>query len=103
MTDLVTDDLIRRLRIPERGDFTIGDEAADEIEKLNELVKTMTARIEYLRNDIHSCGPTCSRAGCVNGRLRAALEYVLEDENTGIPRASSACRRVVRTALESTK
>jgi hypothetical protein len=33
--------------------------------------------IEYLRNDIHSCGPTCSRAGCVNGRLRAALQKVV--------------------------
>ena len=30
--------------------------------------------IEQLRNDLHSCGPTCSRAGCVNGRLRAALQ-----------------------------
>ena len=31
--------------------------------------------------------------------LREALEYVLLDEPTGIPRASSACRRVVALAL----
>ena len=26
--------------------------------------------------DIHSCGPTCTRAGCVNARLRAALTLI---------------------------
>lgn len=31
--------------------------------------------------------------------LLAALQYVLEDELTGVPRASSSCRRVVRDAI----
>jgi len=43
---------------------------------------TTTARLRYelglvqdalanARADIHSCGPTCTRAGCVNARLQA--------------------------------
>lgn len=31
--------------------------------------------------------------------LLAALEYVMEDEPNGVPRASSACRKVVAAAI----
>jgi hypothetical protein len=30
--------------------------------------------IERLRNDLHSCGPTCTRAGCVAAGLRLRVK-----------------------------
>ena len=33
----------------------------------------LQARVDTLLNDIHSCGPTCQRAGCVNAVLRAEV------------------------------
>lgn len=42
----------------------------------------------------------CSRAKAEIERLRAALQYVLEDEANLMPRATSACRAVVRRALQ---
>lgn len=30
---------------------------------------TLRAELDALRNAIHSCGPTCTKAGCVNRRL----------------------------------
>ena len=35
-------------------------------------------RAEYERAMVHSCGPTCTRAGCVNARLRAALQDAID-------------------------
>ena len=43
----------------------------------------LRAERDQLVNDVHSCGPTCTRAGCVNRRLREALrEYVAAADNS---------------------
>jgi hypothetical protein len=33
---------------------------------------------DALRNHIHTCGPTCTKAGCVNTRLRAAARMAVD-------------------------
>ena len=33
---------------------------------------------DRLRDQIHTCGPTCSKAGCVNRRLREAAQAVVD-------------------------
>ena len=63
--------------------------------------------------DIHSCGPTCTRAGCVNVRLRANVLLLrnaligLEDATSNIPGDYGPdVWRVIesaRQALEKTK
>ena len=39
----------------------------------------MLAELERLRADIHSCGPTCTRAGCVAARLREERDQLRKD------------------------
>ena len=63
MTDITT--RLRRIYVSEGANYVT--EAADLIDKLR-------AERDQLVNDVHSCGPTCQRAGCVNRRLRDALE-----------------------------
>jgi len=44
-------------------------------------VKALEAERDRLRDHIHTCGPTCMKAGCVNRRLRELLSdavYALE-------------------------
>jgi len=37
-------------------------------------VKALEDERDNLRDHIHTCGPTCMKAGCVNRRLREAIE-----------------------------
>ena len=62
MTDIT--ERLRRIYVAEGTNYV--QEAADLIERLR-------AERDALVNDVHSCGPTCRMAGCVNRRLREAL------------------------------
>jgi len=42
--------------------------------EIHRLIKERDA----LHDHIHTCGPTCSKAGCVNRRLREAIRGALE-------------------------
>jgi len=42
--------------------------------EIHRLIKERDA----LRDHIHTCGPTCKRAGCVNRRLREAVRGALD-------------------------
>lgn len=53
--------------------------------------------IERLRTDVHSCHGGCSRAGCVNVRLRAALDKIAERMSSDDP--CSALVQIARDAL----
>ena len=58
---------LRRIYVAEGANYV--QEAADTIEKLR-------AERDQLVNDVHSCGPTCTRAGCVNRRLRERVTHL---------------------------
>ena len=66
MTDIT--ERLRRIYVTDGANYV--QEAADLIDKLR-------AERDQLVNDVHSCGPTCQRAGCVNRRLREALQLSL--------------------------
>jgi hypothetical protein len=38
------------------------------------LLRSQAAEIERLTNHIHTCGPNCTKAGCMNKELRAEIE-----------------------------
>ena len=65
MTDIT--ERLRRIYVAEGANYV--QEAADTIDKLR-------AERDQLVNDVHSCGPTCTRAGCVNRGLREVLRGV---------------------------
>jgi hypothetical protein len=64
-----------------------------------------------LVNDVHSCGPTCAKAGCVNRGLREVLrEYVAAADGltSGVYDVAAMLRfgeadKAARAALEQTK
>lgn len=100
---------LRRLYVQDGTNYV--QEAADLIDKLR-------AERDALVNDVHSCGPTCARAGCVNRRLRDALrEYVAAADNSvrsSDQRSASSCQlaamlrfgeadKAARAALGETK
>lgn len=52
-----------------------------------------TTELEYLRDAI-------AERDAENIRLRVLLDYVLNDEPNGVPRASSECRKYIRSQLK---
>ena len=66
MTDIT--ERLRRIYVAEGANYVT--EAADTIDRLR-------AERDRLVNDVHSCGPTCRMAGCVNRVLRDALQLSL--------------------------
>lgn len=73
---------LRRLYVQDGTNYV--QEAADLIDKLRaerdmwkDIVTQRDRQILGLVNDVHSCGPTCTKAGCVNRRLRDALQLSL--------------------------
>lgn len=74
---------LRRLYVQDGTNYV--QEAADTIDKLR-------AERDQLVNDVHSCGPTCRMAGCVNRRLRDALKEIAwsNDSAWQADRASAA-------------
>ena len=76
MTDIT--ERLRRIYVTEGANYV--QEAANEIQRLRaerdmwkDTVTQRDRQILGLVNDVHSCGPTCRMAGCVNRRLRDAL------------------------------
>lgn len=67
MTDIT--ERLRRLYVQDGTNYV--QEAAD-------LIVCLRAERKALVNDVHSCGPTCTKAGCVNRRLRERVAH-LED------------------------
>ena len=65
MTDITT--RLRSIYVSEGANYV--QEAAD-------LIECLRAERRALVNDVHSCGPTCTKAGCVNRRLRDALTHL---------------------------
>ena len=89
MTDITK--RLRRLYVSEGANYV--QEAADLIDKLR-------AERDQLVNDVHSCGPTCQKAGCVNRRLRDALESIKHDSEFF---SVSHLRSLAKIALEQKK
>lgn len=89
MTDIT--ERLRRLYVQDGTNYV--QEAADLIDKLR-------AERDRLVNDVHSCGPTCARAGCVNRVLRNALETIKHDSEFF---SVSHLRSLAKIALEKTK
>ena len=65
MTDIT--ERLRRIYVSEGANYV--QEAADLIDKLR-------AERDALVNDVHSCHNNCTRAGCVNRRLREQVRDV---------------------------
>ena len=82
---------LRRLYVQDGTNYV--QEAADLIDKLR-------AERDALVNDVHSCGSTCQRAGCVNRVLRNALESIKHDSEFF---SVSHLRSLAKIALEQTK
>ena len=89
MTDIT--ERLRRIYVAEGANYV--QEASDLIDKLR-------AERDQLVNDVHSCGPTCAKAGCVNRRLRDALESIKHDSEFF---SASHLRSLAKIALEQTK
>jgi hypothetical protein len=65
MTDIT--ERLRRLYVQDGTNYV--QEAAD-------LIVCLRAERKALVNDVHSCGPTCQKAGCVNRRLRERVVHL---------------------------
>ena len=89
----MTDITKRLLRIYVSEGANYVQEAADTIDKLR-------AERDALVNDVHSCHNNCTRAGCVNRRLRDALESIKHDSEFF---SASHLRSLAKIALEQTK
>ena len=96
---------LRRLYVQDGTNYV--QEAADTIDKLRaerdmwkDTVTQRDRQILGLVNDVHSCGPTCRMAGCVNRRLRDALENIKHDSEFF---SVSHLRNLAKIALEQTK
>ena len=89
----MTDITKRLLRIYVSEGANYVQEAADTIDKLR-------AERDALVNDVHSCHNNCTRAGCVNRRLRDALENIKHDSEFF---SVSHLRNLAKIALEQTK
>ena len=50
-------------------------EAATALTYLSERNKALEAEVERLGGGMHTCHADCTKAGCVNARLREALEW----------------------------
>ena len=88
MTDIT--ERLRRLYVADGTNYV--QEAADLIECLRAERKSMV-------NDVHSCHANCTKAGCVNRRLRDAL-LMCRTAGDGLTLAQEA---QIRAALGETK
>ena len=103
MTDIT--ERLRRIYVAEGANYV--QEAANEIQRLRaerdmwkDTVTQRDRQILGLVNDVHSCHNNCTRAGCVNRRLREALESIKHDSEFF---SVSNLRSQARIALEQTK
>ena len=75
-------------------------EGANYVQEAADLIDNLRAERDRLVNDVHSCGPTCRMAGCVNRVLRNALETIKHDSEFF---SASHLRSLAKIALEQTK
>ena len=74
---------------------------------LTAALQAMTAERDELRAHIHTCGPTCTKAGCINSRQSKELEQLTETSIWQAGRISAlmdevaAQRKALETALET--
>lgn len=47
---------------------------------LSNTIESLQAENEQRRNQLHTCHPDCSKAGCVNGRLRRDIERLRKEK-----------------------
>jgi hypothetical protein len=87
-------DLIDNLRSKQaRADQYHAAELADitaERDGWKSIAEQRAGQMKALVNDVHSCGPTCQKAGCVNRRLRekvAHLEQLITDATYTLSKA----------------
>ena len=91
MTDITT--RLRSIYVSEGANYV--QEAAD-------LIECLRAERKALVNDVHSCGPTCQKAGCVNRRLRDALTHISLCSKNSMS-SKDECGSIARAALGETK
>ena len=78
-----------------------------EIDELRAALQERDAEIERFNSHIHTCGPTCTKAGCINARLSKELEQLTETSIWQAGRISellddaAAQRKVLEMALEA--
>ena len=74
---------------------------------LTAALQAMTAERDELRAHLHTCGPTCTKAGCINSRQSKELEQLTETSVWQAGRISellddaAAQRKVLEQALEA--
>ena len=55
-----------------------------EVVTLQDYTRAVISERDRLRNSLHTCGPTCSKAGCVNSRMQVVMRQALHAlENHG--------------------
>jgi hypothetical protein len=80
-------------------------EGANYVQEAADLIECLRAERKALVNDVHSCHPDCAKAGCVNVRLREALQDVFIGIGMGgsAYEISQRTTPIIRAALEATK
>ncbi len=71
------------------------DIASDAMEWAANERDKLTAERDRLRDHIHTCGPTCSKAGCMNRRLRDAAQVALDALENSVDLVSNECQEYV--------
>ena len=78
-----------------------------EIDEIRSELVRREAEIERFNSHIHTCGPTCTKAGCINARLSKELGQLTETSIWQAGRISellddaAAQRKVLEQALEA--
>jgi hypothetical protein len=105
MTDIT--ERLRSIYVSEGANYV--QEAADLIECLRterdgwkSLAEQRNKHMQSILNDVHSCGPTCAKAGCVNRRLRDALTHISLCSKNSMS-SKDECGSIARAALGDTK
>lgn len=60
----------------------------------NALLRSQAARIAELESRVHTCGPTCSKAGCINRRLAAEVEALRAELDAHRLYARQLCKAI---------
>ena len=58
------------------ADYARGDEYQRAAEDAVDLIRQQSERIAELEARVHTCGPTCSKAGCINRRVTAERDQL---------------------------
>jgi hypothetical protein len=80
-------------------------EGSNYVQEAADLIECLRAERKALVNDVHSCHAGCQKAGCVNVRLREALQDVFIGIGMGgsAYEISQRTTPIIRAALGETK